>query len=133
MVKARQITIPESVVQSINKNKVALKGPLATPVGKGHVSLNLILRRTFSLFANLRSCRTVAGCKTAYDDVDIVLIRENTEGEYSGIEHMVVDGVFQSIKLITRNACERVLRFAFEYARNIGRTKVTAVHKASIM
>ncbi|KAG4302013.1 hypothetical protein PCK1_001688 [Pneumocystis canis] len=129
-----KITIPETVIESINKNKVALKGPLATPVGKGHVSLNLTLRRTFSsLFANVRPCRTIAGCKTAYDDVDIVLIRENTEGEYSGIEHMVVDGVFQSIKLITRNACERVLRFAFEYARNIKRKKVTAVHKASIM
>ncbi|KAG4305098.1 hypothetical protein PORY_001268 [Pneumocystis oryctolagi] len=125
--------IPESAIESINKNMVALKGPLATPIGKGHVSLNLTLRRTFSLFANVRPCRTISGCKTAYDDVDIVLIRENTEGEYSGIEHMVVDGVFQSIKLITRSACEKVLRFAFEYAQAIGRKKVTAVHKASIM
>ncbi|CCJ29651.1 unnamed protein product [Pneumocystis jirovecii] len=125
--------IPERAIKSINKNTVALKGPLATPIGKGHVSLNLTLRRTFSLFANVRPCRSISGCKTAYDDVDIVLIRENTEGEYSGIEHMVVDGVFQSIKLITRSACEKVLRFAFEYARNIGRKKVTAVHKASIM
>ncbi|EMR09929.1 isocitrate dehydrogenase, NAD-dependent [Pneumocystis murina B123] len=128
-----KMTIPEATIESIHRNTVALKGPLATPIGKGHVSLNLTLRRTFSLFANVRPCRSIAGCKTAYDNVDIVLIRENTEGEYSGIEHMLVDGVVQSIKLITRDACEKVLRFAFQYAQSIGRKKVTAVHKASIM
>lgn len=127
------MTIPAATIDSIQRNTVALKGPLATPIGKGHVSLNLTLRRTFSLFANVRPCRSISGCKTAYDDVDIVLIRENTEGEYSGIEHVLADGVVQSIKLITRDACEKVLRFAFEYAQRIGRKKVTAVHKASIM
>ncbi|KAJ2906335.1 uncharacterized protein MKZ38_002051 [Zalerion maritima] len=126
-------TIPSSAIDSIKKNKVALKGPLATPIGKGHVSLNLTLRRTFNLFANLRPCRSIAGYKTPYDNVDTVLIRENTEGEYSGIEHVVVDGVVQSIKLITKDASERVLRFAFEHAQAIGRDKVTVVHKATIM
>lgn len=97
------------------------------------MSLNLTLRRTFNLFANLRPCKSVAGYKTPYDNVDTVLIRENTEGEYSGIEHVVVDGVVQSIKLITEKASERVLRFAFQHAQSIGRDKVTVVHKATIM
>ena len=104
-----------------------------TPIGKGHVSLNLTLRRTFNLFANVRPCRSIQGFKTAYDDVDTILIRENTEGEYSGIEHVVVEGVVQSIKLITREASERVLRFAFQHAEAIGMKRVRAVHKATIM
>ncbi|GAB7358996.1 hypothetical protein MBLNU230_g5069t1 [Neophaeotheca triangularis] len=125
--------IPDSAIQSITNNYVALKGPLATPVGKGHVSLNLTLRRTFNLFANVRPCKSIQGYKTPYDNVDTVLIRENTEGEYSGIEHVVVDGVVQSIKLITKEASERVLRFAFQYAEEVGKRKVRAVHKATIM
>ncbi|PSK60312.1 Isocitrate dehydrogenase [Elsinoe australis] len=131
--KDGKTVIPDESITSIQKNYVALKGPLATPVGKGHVSLNLTLRRTFNLFANVRPCKSIAGYKTPYDDVDTVLIRENTEGEYSGIEHVVVDGVVQSIKLITREASERVLRFAFQYAQDVGRKKVRAVHKATIM
>ncbi|KAF4301973.1 Isocitrate/isopropylmalate dehydrogenase [Botryosphaeria dothidea] len=126
-------TIPRESIDSVTRNYVALKGPLATPVGKGHVSLNLTLRRTFNLFANVRPCKSIAGYKTPYDNVDTVLIRENTEGEYSGIEHVVVDGVVQSIKLITREASERVLRYAFQHAQEIGRKKVRAVHKATIM
>ncbi|KAK4541637.1 NAD-dependent isocitrate dehydrogenase [Oleoguttula mirabilis] len=126
-------SIPDDAIASITRNYVALKGPLATPIGKGHVSLNLTLRRTFNLFANVRPCKSIQGYKTPYDNVDTVLIRENTEGEYSGIEHVVVDGVVQSIKLITRDASERVLRFAFQYAQDIGRLKVRAVHKATIM
>ncbi|KAL7962957.1 hypothetical protein V8C34DRAFT_268802 [Trichoderma compactum] len=133
IIKDGRTAIPDAAIENINKNKIALKGPLATPVGKGHVSLNLTLRRTFNLFANLRPCRSVAGFKTPYDGVDTVLIRENTEGEYSGIEHVVVDGVVQSIKLITEEASERVLRFAFQHAESIGRTKVRVVHKATIM
>jgi isocitrate dehydrogenase (NAD+) len=125
--------IPDESIASVTKNLVALKGPLATPIGKGHVSLNLTLRRTFNLFANVRPCRSIQGYKTPYDDVDTVLIRENTEGEYSGIEHIVVDGVVQSIKLITRAASERVLRYAFQHARDIGRKKVRAVHKATFL
>ena len=106
---------------------------IQTPIGKGHVSLNLTLRRTFNLFANVRPCKSIAGYKTPYDHVDTVLIRENTEGEYSGIEHVVVDGVVQSIKLITKRASERVLKFAFQYAEDVGKRKVRAVHKATIM
>jgi len=126
-------TIPQNAIDSIKKNTIALKGPLATPVGKGHVSLNLTLRRTFGLFANVRPCRSIEGFKTAYDNVNSVLIRENTEGEYSGIEHEIIPGVVQSIKLITYEASERVARYAFEYARDSGRPYVTAVHKAPIM
>ncbi|KAI5307160.1 hypothetical protein KEM56_003741 [Ascosphaera pollenicola] len=133
ILKDGKTAIPDAAIQSVKKNFVALKGPLATPVGKGHVSLNLTLRRTFNLFANVRPCRSIAGYKTPYDNVDTVLIRENTEGEYSGIEHIVVDGVVQSIKLITREASERVLRFAFQYAQSVGKKKVRVVHKATIM
>ncbi|CAG8232055.1 unnamed protein product [Penicillium salamii] len=114
ILKNGKTAIPDDAIASVRRNYVALKGPLATPVGKGHVSLNLTLRRTFNLFANLRPCKSIAGYKTPYDNVDTVLIRENTEGEYSGIEHVVVDGVVQSIKLITKEASERVLRFAFQ-------------------
>jgi len=132
-IKKGKTAIPDAAIDSVKKNYVALKGPLATPIGKGHVSLNLTLRRTFNLFANVRPCRSVPGYKTPYDNVDTVLIRENTEGEYSGIEHEVVEGVVQSIKLITRPASERVLRFGFQYAESIGKQHVRAVHKATIM
>ncbi|KAI9293256.1 putative isocitrate dehydrogenase [Neoconidiobolus thromboides FSU 785] len=125
--------IPDVALNSVKKNSIALKSPLATPVGKGHVSLNLTLRRTFDLYANVRPCKSIQGFKTAYDNVNTVLIRENTEGEYSGIEHEVVDGVVQSIKLITKEASERVARYAFQYALEQGRGRVTAVHKANIM
>ncbi|KAI4162472.1 MAG: hypothetical protein LQ342_003887 [Letrouitia transgressa] len=131
--KDGKTVIPDNAIASVKKNFVALKGPLATPIGKGHVSLNLTLRRTFNLFANVRPCKSIAGYKTPYDNVDTVLIRENTEGEYSGIEHVVIDGVVQSIKLITKEASERVLRYAFQYAEDVGRKKVRAVHKATIM
>jgi isocitrate dehydrogenase (NAD+) len=112
---------------------LGLKGPLATPVGKGHQSLNLALRKQFNLFANVRPCKSIEGFKTPYDDVDIITIRENTEGEYSGIEHQIVDGVVQSIKLITQEASQRVAEFAFKYAELNKRDKVTVVHKANIM
>ncbi|TEB35697.1 hypothetical protein FA13DRAFT_1728546 [Coprinellus micaceus] len=133
ILKAGKTVIPDEAITSVKKNTVALKGPLATPIGKGHVSLNLTLRRTFNLFANVRPCASIKGFKTPYDDVNTVLIRENTEGEYSGIEHEVVDGVVQSIKLITWDASERVARYAFNYAQTSGRKRVTAVHKANIM
>jgi len=125
--------IPASAIESVTNNKIGLKGPLGTPIGKGHVSLNLTLRRTFNLFANVRPCLSLEGYKTAYDNVDIVTIRENTEGEYSGIEHVVVEGVVQSIKLITRPASERIAKFAFDFARANNRKTITAVHKANIM
>lgn len=104
-----------------------------TPIGKGHRSLNLQLRKEFNLYANVRPCRSLEGYKTLYDDVDVVTIRENTEGEYSGIEHEIVDGVVQSIKLITEDASKRVAEYAFQYAKDNNRSKVTAVHKANIM
>ncbi|KAF7301718.1 Isocitrate dehydrogenase [NAD] subunit, mitochondrial [Mycena indigotica] len=133
ILKGGKTVIPDAAISSVKKNTVALKGPLATPIGKGHVSLNLTLRRTFNLFANVRPCVSIKGFKTPYDDVNTVLIRENTEGEYSGIEHEIVDGVVQSIKLITWEASERVARYAFNYAETSGRQRVTAVHKANIM
>uniref|UniRef100_A0A915PLD7 Isocitrate dehydrogenase [NAD] subunit, mitochondrial n=1 Tax=Setaria digitata TaxID=48799 RepID=A0A915PLD7_9BILA len=113
--------IPSKCIELMKKNKVGLKGPLVTPIGKGHRSLNLAVRKSLS------------GHKTLYDNVDIVTIRENTEGEYSGIEHEIVDGVVQSIKLITEDASRRIAKYAFEYARTSGRKMVTAVHKANIM
>jgi isocitrate dehydrogenase (NAD+) len=125
--------IPQAAIDSVNRNQIGLKGPLMTPVGKGHRSLNLALRKEFNLYANVRPCRSLEGYKTLYDDVDVVTIRENTEGEYSGIEHEIVDGVVQSIKLITEDASRRVAEFAFQYAKDNNRTKVTAVHKANIM
>ncbi|KAF9177242.1 NAD-dependent isocitrate dehydrogenase [Haplosporangium sp. Z 767] len=133
VIKNGKTAIPDEALHSVKKNTVALKGPLATPIGKGHVSLNLTLRRTFNLYANVRPCKSVVGFKTPYDNVDTVLIRENTEGEYSGIEHEVVDGVVQSIKLITKDASDRCARYAFNYAKETGRNRVTAVHKANIM
>uniref|UniRef100_A0A182VZT2 Isocitrate dehydrogenase [NAD] subunit, mitochondrial n=1 Tax=Anopheles minimus TaxID=112268 RepID=A0A182VZT2_9DIPT len=125
--------IPQGAIDSVNRNKVGLKGPLMTPVGKGHRSLNLALRKEFNLYANVRPCRSLEGYKTLYDNVDVVTIRENTEGEYSGIEHEIVDGVVQSIKLITEEASNRVAEYAFKYAKDNNRKKVTVVHKANIM
>lgn len=125
--------IPQAAIDSVNRNKIGLKGPLMTPVGKGHRSLNLALRKEFNLYANVRPCRSLEGYKTLYDNVDVVTIRENTEGEYSGIEHEIVEGVVQSIKLITEEASSRVAEFAFQYAQDNNRKKVTAVHKANIM
>lgn len=133
LIRLGTTTIPDDAKESVRKNKVALKGPLATPIGKGHVSMNLTLRRTFGLFANVRPCVSITGYKTPYDNVNTVLIRENTEGEYSGIEHEVIPGVVQSIKLITRAASERVIRYAFQYARQTGKNNITVVHKATIM
>ncbi|XP_061172070.1 isocitrate dehydrogenase [NAD] subunit alpha, mitochondrial-like [Saccostrea echinata] len=125
--------LPPKIFESMDRTKVGLKGPLATPIGKGHQSLNLALRKAFSLYANVRPCKSIEGYKTAYSDVDLVTIRENTEGEYSGIEHVIVDGVVQSIKKITEEASMRVAEYAFSYARDNNRDTVTAVHKANIM
>ncbi|XP_069138491.1 isocitrate dehydrogenase [NAD] subunit alpha, mitochondrial-like isoform X1 [Argopecten irradians] len=125
--------LPQKIFESMEKTKVGLKGPLATPVGKGHQSLNLALRKAFKLYANVRPCKSIEGYQTPYTDVNLVTIRENTEGEYSGIEHEVVDGVVQSIKLITEDASRRVAEYAFKYARDNNRDTVTAVHKANIM
>jgi isocitrate dehydrogenase (NAD+) len=125
--------LPESVLDSIRRNKVALKGPITTPVGSGFRSVNVGLRQALNLYANLRPARSMAGVQSRYDDVDLVIVRENTEDLYAGIEHMVGRDAAESIKIITRAASERIARFAFEYAIANGRRKVTAVHKANIM
>ncbi|KFK24781.1 hypothetical protein AALP_AA8G024000 [Arabis alpina] len=120
-------------LESVRRNKVGLKGPMATPIGKGHRSLNLTLRKELNLYANVRPCYSLPGYKTRYDDVNLVTIRENTEGEYSGLEHQVVRGVVESIKIITRSASLRVAEYAFHYAKTHGRERVSAIHKANIM
>ncbi|HEY3132820.1 MAG TPA: isocitrate dehydrogenase (NAD(+)) [Acidobacteriota bacterium] len=125
--------ISDEALASIRKNKLALKGPLSTPIGTGHVSLNLTLRKEFQLFANLRPCKSIPGLKTRYSDVDLIVVRENTEGEYSGLEHEVVPGVVESLKIITRSASTRIAEFAFSHAAAHKRRKVSAVHKANIM
>lgn len=125
--------VPDSLLESIRRNKIALKGPLTTFVGKGFASANVMLRKELDLYANLRPVRNIGGISSRYHDVDIVIVRENTEDLYSGIEHVVVPGVTVSIKVITSLASERIARFAFEYARRRNRKKVTAVHKANIM
>ncbi|KAH8239949.1 hypothetical protein KR032_009640 [Drosophila birchii] len=131
--KDGQTTVPEEVITSMNRTKVGLKGPLMTPVGTGFRSLNLTLRQLFNLYANVRPCRALPGAETVYGDVDIVTIRENTEGEYSGIEHTLVNGVVQSIKLITRQASLRVAEYAFQYALSMKRKKVTVVAEKNVM
>lgn len=125
--------LPEYVLESIRRNKVALKGPLTTPVGKGFRSVNVALRKELDLYANLRPAKSLPNVKTRYEDVDILLVRENTEDLYAGIEHMVGKDAAESIKIITRFGSDRIVRFAFELARKEGRHKVTAVHKANIM
>lgn len=125
--------VPATLLESIRRNKIALKGPLTTFVGKGFASANVMLRKELDLYANLRPVRNLGGIPSRYEDVDIVIVRENTEDLYSGIEHVVVPGVTVSIKVITSLASERIARFAFEYARKRNRKKVTAVHKANIM
>jgi isocitrate dehydrogenase (NAD+) len=125
--------LPDHVLDSIRRNKVALKGPITTPVGEGFRSVNVTLRQALGLYANLRPARSMKGLETRYEDVDLVIVRENTEDLYAGIEHMVGPDAAESIKIITRAASERIARFAFDYSVANGRRKVTAVHKANIM
>lgn len=120
-------------LDSVLKHRIGLKGPMTTPIGKGFRSLNLTLRKELNLYANVRPCFSLPGYKTKYDNVDLVTIRENTEGEYSGLEHEVVKGVVESLKVITRVASTRVAEYAFKYATDNKRAKVTALHKANIM
>ncbi|KAL2939627.1 Isocitrate dehydrogenase [NAD] regulatory subunit 1 mitochondrial [Bienertia sinuspersici] len=125
--------IPEEVLESIRRNKICLKGGLATPVGGGVSSLNMQLRKELDLYASLVNCFNLKGLFTRHQNVDIVVIRENTEGEYSGLEHEVVPGVVESLKVITKFCSERIAKYAFEYAYLNNRKTVTAVHKANIM
>jgi isocitrate dehydrogenase (NAD+) len=125
--------LKSGVIESIQKNCVALKGPMMTAVAEGARSINVGLRQSLDLYANLRPVKNLEGVQSRYQDVDIVLIRENTEDLYAGLEHTVVPGVVESLKIITERASTRIARFAFEYARKFGRKKIHAIHKANIM
>src|ERR671926_396060 len=126
-------TLPEELLESIKRNKVALKGPITTPVGKGFTSVNVGLRKALDLYANLRPVRALPGVPARYPELDLVVVRENTESLYAGLEHVVVPGVVESLKIITEKASTRIARYAFEFSRREGRRKVTCVHKANIM
>ncbi len=125
--------LPPATLDAIARHCVALKGPLTTPIGTGFASVNVQLRKTFDLYAAVRPVRSMPGIRTRFENVEIVVIRENTEGLYSGIEHEIVPGVVESLKIATRKGCERIARFAFNYAKERGRKKVTVFHKANIM
>ena len=125
--------IPKELYESIEKNRVALKGPVTTPVGGGFASINVTLRKKFDLFANFRPVKNLPGLATKYPDIDLIIVRENTEDLYAGLEHEIVPGVVQSLKIITDKGSSRIAQFAFDYARKHGRKKIHAIHKANIM
>ncbi len=125
--------LPDYVIESIKKNKIAIKGPIATPVGKGFRSVNVTLRQALDLYVNLRPIKSFKGIKSRYEDVDLVVVRENTEDLYAGIEHKIGNYGAESIKLITRPACERIVDFACRYIKENNRKKLTTIHKANIM
>ena len=125
--------IPQDVYHSIERNHLALKGPVATPIAGGFASINVHLRKKFELFANFRPIKNLPGMDTRYPGVDLIIVRENTEGEYVGLEHEVVPGVVESLKIVTEKASTRISKFAFEYARKFKRRKIHAIHKANIM
>ncbi len=125
--------LPDELMDSIRRNKVAIKGPISTPIGPGFASINVALRKALNLYASFRPIKNLPGVKSRFENVDIIVVRENTEDLYSGLEHVVVPGVVESLKIITAEASTRIARFAFEYARRHQRTKISAVHKANIM
>ena len=129
----RGTTLPEEVLASIRKNKVALKGPIGTPIGKGFKSVNVTLRQALDLYANVRPVKSLPGVEPRFEGTDIVIVRENTEDLYAGLELMIMPGIAQSMKLITERACTRICEYAFDYAERMGRKRVTVVHKANIM
>src|SRR6266446_5217551 len=126
-------TLPEELIESIKRNKVGLKGPITTPVGKGFTSVNVGLRKALDLYANLRPIRALPNIPCRNPNLDLVVVRENTESLYSGLEHEIIPGVVESLKIITEKASTRIARFAFAYSRSEKRKKITAVHKANIM
>jgi isocitrate dehydrogenase (NAD+) len=125
--------LPDVTLDLIRKHRVALKGPCTTPVGKGFRSINVRLRKDLDLYASVRPVNSLPGVKTPYENVDLVVVRENTEGLYAGLEHQIVPGVIESLRVITKPACERIVRYAFEHARHHGRHRVTFCHKADVM
>jgi isocitrate dehydrogenase (NAD+) len=132
-VKQHGTPIPDALLRSIGRNRVALKGPLETQIGVGFRSVNVALRKAFDLYANVRPIRSLPGIKTAFSGVDLVVVRENTEDLYSGIEHQIAPGVVESVKVITARASKRIARYAFELAKREGRKQIAAIHKANIM
>ena len=126
-------TLPDAAIESMRRNKIALKGPIMTPIGKGFTSVNVGLRKALDLYANVRPIKALPNVPCRFPELDLVIVRENTEGLYSGLEHIVVPGVVESLKIITEKASTRISKYAFEYAGDFGRKKVTAVHKANIM
>ena len=126
-------SLPSQLLESIKRNKVALKGPVTTPIAEGFTSVNVGLRKALELYANLRPVSNLPGVPSRFQDVDLVIVRENTEDLYSGLEHEIVPGIVESLKIITAKASTRIARFAFEHARTFGRKRVTAIHKANIM
>jgi isocitrate dehydrogenase (NAD+) len=125
--------LPEEVLESIRRNRVALKGPIGTPIGKGFRSVNVTLRQALDLYANVRPVRSLPGVEPRFEGTDIVIVRENTEDLYAGLELMILPGIAQSIKLITEKGCARICEYAFSYAERLGRKRVSCVHKANIM
>jgi isocitrate dehydrogenase (NAD+) len=125
--------LPDELIASIRRNKVALKGPVTTPIGQGFTSVNVGLRKALDLYANLRPVWNLPGVPAKFSGVDLVIVRENTEDLYAGLEHQIIPGVVESLKIITERASTRIARFAFDHARRHGRKKVTAIHKANIM
>src|SRR5579864_3538114 len=125
--------VNQAAIESVRRNRVALKGPMATAIAGGAPSVNVALRKSLDLYANLRPVKNIPGVKSHFEDVDLILVRENTEDLYSGLEHEVVPGVVESLKIITEKASTRIARFAFDYARRHGRKKIHAIHKANIM
>src|SRR6186713_179017 len=125
--------LPAELIKSVKRNKVALKGPVTTPIGEGFTSVNVGLRKALDLFANLRPVTNLEGVASRFTGVDLIIVRENTEDLYSGLEHEIVPGVVESLKIITERASTRIAEFAFAHAKANGRKRVTAIHKANIM
>jgi isocitrate dehydrogenase (NAD+) len=126
-------SLPVQLLDSVKRNKVALKGPVTTPIGEGFTSVNVGLRKALDLYANLRPVHNLPGVQSRFENVDLIIVRENTEDLYAGLEHEIVPGIVESLKIITERASTRIAKFAFEYARTFGRKRVTAIHKANIM
>jgi isocitrate dehydrogenase (NAD+) len=126
-------SLPADVLESIRRNKIALKGPVTTPIGTGFQSINVRLRKALDLYSNLRPVKSLPNVKTRFENIDLIVVRENTESLYAGLEHEVVPGVVESLKIITDKASRKIAKFAFEYARANGRKKITVAHKANIM
>jgi isocitrate dehydrogenase (NAD+) len=129
----RGTVLPEEVLESVRRNRIALKGPIGTPIGKGFRSVNVTLRQTLDLYANVRPIRSLPGVEPRFEGTDVVIVRENTEDLYAGLELMILPGIAQGIKLITEKGCARICEYAFDYAERLGRKRVTCVHKANIM